>query len=75
MVKPTILASAYETGKIIVWDLVTLAKKVELQGHTQKCSGLAFSPVNNLLLTSCGLDGKIQFYDIGSQKNVKTIET
>ncbi len=51
------------------------SKKAELFAHTAQCTGLAFSPVNNLLLCSCGLDGKIQFFDIATQKNVKTIFT
>ena len=49
-------------------------KKAELIGHTSQCTGLAFSPVNNLLLCSCGMDGRIQFFDIATSKNVKTIQ-
>jgi WD40 repeat protein len=49
--------------------------KGELENaHMTSCTGLSFSPINNLLLCSCGLDGRIQFFDINSLKNVKTIE-
>jgi WD40 repeat protein len=75
-VKSAILAAGFDNGKIIIWDVQSATKRAELQAHSQTpCSQLAFSPVNNLLLTSCGYDGKIQFFDISSQKNVKTIYT
>eukprot|EP00347_Sterkiella_histriomuscorum_P019444 403341607 len=74
-VKHYILASAHENGKICIWDTQLRSKKWEVpQAHQTFVTGLAFSPVNNLLLTSCGLDGKIQFYDIQNQKTVKTID-
>ena len=73
VVKSTILATGFETGKIIIWDMISGTKKSELTGHTSQCTGLAFSPVNNLLLCSCGMDGRIQFFDIATSKNVKTI--
>jgi len=53
--------------------VISGTKKSELTGHTSQCTGLAFSPVNNLLLCSCGMDGCIQFFDIATSKNVKTI--
>ena len=74
-VKSSILAAGFDNGKIIIWDVQSITKKAELQAHSSQCSQLAFSPVNNLLLTSCGYDGKIQFFDIATQKNVKTIIT
>jgi WD40 repeat protein len=74
-VKSSILAAGFENGKIIIWDVQSATKKVEMQAHSSQCSQIAFSPVNNLLLTSCGHDGKIQFFDIASSKNVKTIYT
>ena len=69
------MATAHESGKIIIWDVQAQIKKTELNAHTgSPCTGIAFSPVNNLLLCSCGLDGKIQFFDIKSEKQVKSIE-
>jgi WD40 repeat protein len=75
-VKQSVLAAGYETGKIVIWDSSTGQKRAELPAaHTSACIGLAFSPLNNLLLCSCGSDGRIQFFDIVSLRNVKTIET
>ncbi|CDW89033.1 protein nedd1 [Stylonychia lemnae] len=74
-VKANILATAHENGKVCVFDASTAQKKCEFENaHQQQVTGLAFSPVNNLLLCSCGLDGKIQFFDIQGVKNVKTID-
>ena len=42
--------------------------------HSKTCTGVAFSPVNNLLLCSAGLDGRIYFYDIAECKEVKKID-
>lgn len=74
MVKQNLLATGHENGKVAIWDAANGIKKSEFINHMSACTGLAFSPVNNLLLCSCGLDGKIQFYDIVSNRNVKTIE-
>jgi len=54
---------------------LTRSKKHDLNAHGGVCSGIAFSPVNHLLICSCGLDGKIQFFDIIEGKNVKIIDT
>ena len=86
VVKRHVLASAYRNGQIVIWDtqgiftknpseLSTAAKKFVFAGHTGKpCSGIAFSQVNHLLLTSCGLDNRIHFYDITIGKEVKKID-
>ena len=42
--------------------------------HQASCSGIAFSPVNNLLLCSAGMDQRIHFFDIVEGKEVKKIE-
>ena len=43
--------------------------------HSQSCTSLAFSPVNNLLLCSAGRDERIHFFDIVECKEVKQINT
>ena len=40
------------------------ALRHKFNAHTNVCSGIAFSPVNNLLLCTAGLDAKIFFFDI-----------
>ena len=46
----------------------------KFSAHSNICSGIAFSPVNNLLLCTAGLDSRIFFFDIVEGKQVKKIE-
>ena len=39
--------------------------------HSKACTGIAFSPVNNLLMCSAGADERIHFFDIVECKEVK----
>jgi WD40 repeat protein len=80
--KRHIMASSYESGAVCIWDLQAAtqgsqqsALRHKFFSHTNACSGLAFSPVNNLLICSAGLDSKILFYDIVDGKEVKKIDT
>lgn len=84
--KRHVMASTYENGSICIWDFQTMlsgagdSKKVsplrfKFQAHTNACTGIAFSPVNNLLICSAGLDNLIQFFDIVEGKEVKKIDT
>lgn len=43
--------------------------------HTAAACGVAFSPLNHLLLCSAGLDRRIRFYDTKEKSLVKDIET
>ena len=87
IVKRHVLASAYTNGQIAIWDttavfskpytagLSSACKKFVFSAHGgQSCTGICFSQVNHLLLSSCGLDGKVQFYDITQGKEVKKID-
>lgn len=86
VVKRFVLASAYANGQIVIWDTQNIfttpaqdrsqsGKKFVFSSHAGKpCSGIAFSQVNHLLLTSCGMDHKIHFYDITMGKEVKKID-
>jgi len=49
--------------------------RYRFMAHTSVCSGIAFSPVNNLLICSAGLDNRIQFFDIVEGKEVKKIDS
>jgi protein NEDD1 len=42
--------------------------------HASQCTGIAFSPMNALLMCSCGLDGNIHFFDTADGKKVKTMK-
>jgi hypothetical protein len=68
VVKRYIMASAYQNGQIVIWDLqgAFFLKPIEVSGACRKfvfnaqsgkpCTGIAFTQVNHLLLTSCGMD-------------------
>jgi WD40 repeat protein len=43
--------------------------------HHGKVKGVAFSPLNKLLLCSAGDDGNICFYDMNEKVQIKTIRT
>jgi hypothetical protein len=73
------MAATYDTGVVLVFDLTPILSsnassagshennylQHKFVGHqAQPCSGIAFSPVNQLLLCSAGLNNKIHFYDI-----------
>lgn len=87
VVKRHIMASAYKNGQIVIWDTSNIftkgyqnglnqtCKKFVFSSHDGKiCTGIAFSQVNHLLLSSCGTDGRIFFYDITQGKEVKKID-
>ena len=48
--------------------------RFKFPAHNNVCTGIAFSPVNNLLLCSSGLDSRLFFFDIVEGKQVKKIE-
>lgn len=52
-----------------MWD--TNARKIVTSfssDHKAPATGLSFSPVNEMLLVSTGLDKKIVFYDVQGKK-------
>ena len=70
--RKSLLAAAGDDGSVHIWN--TTAGEVSASfrnSHHAPATGLAFSPVNHLLLTSCGLDCRIVFYDIAEGKTVK----
>ena len=69
------LASAGEEALVEYYDTArsdapSLARFTQ---HTGTVTGLAFSPVNELLLCSAGLDCKALFYDVQAKKLVKSV--
>jgi WD40 repeat protein len=70
-----LLGAASENGSVYVWD--TNARSIVSQFptlHSSPVTGLAFSPVNEALLCSTGLDQRIHFFDIRKNKLVQTLE-
>ena len=69
------MATSFESGVVALWDLQSKVLKQKFLAHSASCTGIAFSPVNNLLMCSVGLDEKIHFFDIVECKEVKQIMT
>lgn len=69
------MATSFESGVVALWDLQSKVLKQKFLAHSSSCTGIAFSPVNNLLMCSVGLDEKIHFFDIVECKEVKQIMT
>lgn len=65
------LATSFESGVVALWDMQSKSLKQKFLAHKASCTGIAFSPVNNLLMCSVGLDEKIHFFDIVECKEVK----
>lgn len=57
--KSYILAAGFESGCISIYDTNIQTLKHKFNAHSNLCTSIAFSPLNHLLLSSCGLDGKI----------------
>ena len=71
----SLLAGACDDGALYMWDSNT---KTQLRrfdsgagGHSAPCTGLVFSPCNQMLLVSVGLDRNVICYDVNSNKVIK----
>ena len=67
--KKALLGSVSDDGALNVWD--TNTKKIVVSfpdEHTAPAMGLSFSPMNDMLLATVGLDKRIIFYDILGKK-------
>lgn len=66
--KRSLLGSVSDSGTVVLWDSNT-QKELHVfdSAHKAPSSGLAFSPVSELLVVSVGLDKKIICYDTASK--------
>lgn len=68
-VKKSLLGSVSEDGAVNLWDINT---RRLLHGysdaHIASATGLKFSPLNDILLLSVGLDKRIICFDVQSKK-------
>ena len=64
-----------DQGVVSLWDVEKreLFHSFDRCRHKKSCFGVAFSPTNELLLCTAGLDAKIQFFDVTEKKEVKKI--
>ncbi|XP_051545797.1 protein NEDD1 [Myxocyprinus asiaticus] len=68
LVKRSLLGTVSDSGSVALWDANTQKELHLFEGaHKAPCSGLAFSPANDLLFVTVGLDKKIVCYDTSSK--------
>ncbi|XP_004623863.1 protein NEDD1 [Octodon degus] len=72
--KKSLLGSVSDNGLVTLWD-VNSQSPYHNFGSTHKApaSGICFSPVNELLFVTIGLDKRIILYDTSCKKLVKTL--
>ncbi|KAG1651879.1 Protein NEDD1 [Nymphon striatum] len=73
-VKRSMLGSSCDSGTVALWDSNTKQLVHQFSSHFAPSTGLAFSPVNDLLLASVGLDKKIVCYDIQRKLPIQTLD-
>ncbi|XP_066505335.1 protein NEDD1 isoform X2 [Hoplias malabaricus] len=68
LIKRALLGSISDSGSVVLWDANTQKELQKFEGaHKAPASGLAFSPANDLLFITVGLDKKIVCYDTSSK--------
>ncbi|KAK4487841.1 hypothetical protein RD792_003577 [Penstemon davidsonii] len=64
-----LLVTAGDDGSIHMWDTTGRSPKVSwLKQHSAPTSGISFSPTNDKIIASVGLDMKLYTFDTGSRK-------
>ena len=67
--KKSLLASCSDSGAVCLWDTNKRSlTHAFTDSHTSPAMGLAFSPLNEMLLMSVGLDKKIVCYDVQNKQ-------
>lgn len=68
LIKRSLLGSVSDSGSVVLWDANTQKELHTFEGaHKAPASGLVFSPANDLLFITVGLDKKIVCYDTSSK--------
>ncbi|XP_062931115.1 protein NEDD1 isoform X2 [Cynocephalus volans] len=72
--KKSLLGSVSDNGIVTLWDVNSQNPYHNFDTtHKAPASGICFSPVNELLFVTIGLDKRIILYDTSSKKLVKTL--
>ncbi|XP_012590481.1 PREDICTED: protein NEDD1 isoform X2 [Condylura cristata] len=72
--KKSLLGSVTDNGIVTLWDVNSQSPYHNFDStHKAPASGICFSPVNELLFVTIGLDKRIILYDTSSKKLVKTL--
>lgn len=70
-----LLACGLETGGLKLFDIDSFEEKFDFKEvHDDSITGVAFSPINKMLLVSVSIDKRINFYDIILNKLIKTFD-
>lgn len=72
--RKSLLGSVSDDGAVNLWDINTRRMLHSFtNSHIAPATGLNFSPINDILLMSVGLDKRIVCYDTQGKKPVKTM--
>lgn len=67
--KKSLLGAVSDDGALNLWDSNTKKLSTSFASdHKGPATGLSFSPMNDMLLCSVGLDKRIVFYDVQQKK-------
>jgi len=69
-VKTGLLGASCESGVLSFWDCNANKNIFNISDHLAPCTSFAFSPLNDSLAVSCGLDKKLICHDTNSKKSV-----
>uniref|UniRef100_A0A8C5N500 Protein NEDD1 n=1 Tax=Leptobrachium leishanense TaxID=445787 RepID=A0A8C5N500_9ANUR len=73
-VKKFLLGTVSDSGSVTLWDANTQSPYHMFESaHKAPASGICFSPVNDLLLVTIGLDKRIICYDVSSKILLQTV--
>ncbi|KAE8615216.1 hypothetical protein XENTR_v10008444 [Xenopus tropicalis] len=73
-VKKSLLGTVSDSGSVTLWDANSQNPyHVFESAHKAPASGICFSPVNDLLLVTIGLDKRIICYDVSSKILLQTV--
>ncbi|XP_073507677.1 protein NEDD1 [Phyllobates terribilis] len=73
-VKKFLLGAASDSGSVTLWDAHSQNPLHKFESaHKAPASGICFSPVNDLLLVTIGLDKRIICYDVSSKIVLQTV--
>lgn len=72
--KKSLLGAVSDDSALNLWDSNTRKLFTSFASdHKAPATGLSFSPMNDMLLCSVGLDKRIVFYDVQGKKSVKVM--
>ena len=66
--KKSLIASCYDSGVVCLWDANKRQLMNSFSSHMAPVMDLAFSPLNEMLLMSVGLDKRIVCYDVQGKR-------